>query len=279
MKEIANRVYMESKYASGNVGLIATGQGAILVDMPMLPDDAQEWLEKVSRVSEQGLAYLISTDYQGPRLLGNAFFDGPRIMHQYGWEEIESRGESTLQKYVNSYRKRDQELARALADLEVVLPEVCVVDQIRLHKGREVEVIHLGGHSPASLGIYVPDCQVLFAGDVVVTGEHPQLADAETVAWMKTLDQIKEMDIEVIVPGRGEPCLFEALDPLKAYIQEMRERVADWYEKGTSRRDTVDKVRSEMLDRFPIREPRKDRVMRQIRSSIERVYEEVRKGQ
>jgi hypothetical protein len=38
MQEVAPGVYAETKYPSGNVGLIRTGEGVICVDVPMLPD-------------------------------------------------------------------------------------------------------------------------------------------------------------------------------------------------------------------------------------------------
>lgn len=280
MKEIGNGLYIESGYDSGNLGLIVTTQGAILIDTPMVPSEAQAWRDRVLARCPDGIAYLISTDYQGQRVLGNYFYEASLVMHENGWDELHSRGDSMLQRHINMYKKRAPQVATTLADVAIRLPEVAVADQLTLHQGeRKIQIWHMPGHSPASLGIYIPDSRVLFAGDLVVSGQHPNLGDAVSQDWIATLESMLGMDIQMIVPGRGEPCDKEALPPLIAYIKEMRELVREYYEQGASRRDTVDKVRGKMLDRFTIAEGRKDFTARQIRGSVERVYEEIRKGQ
>ena len=101
---------------------------------------------------------------------------------------------------------------------------------------------------------------------------------ADGLVVRPAIRRIQAMDVEIIIPGRGAPCTKAAIPPLIEYIQEMRRRVSDFYGQGSSRRDTVDKVRNEMLERFPVADGRKDVIARQIRSSVERVYEEIRKG-
>ena len=280
MREIAKGVFVESGYHGANVGLILTGGGALLVDTPMIPHEAQDWLERVSPMAESGISYIISTDFHASRILGNCYFSTPVISHELAWNELKARGPAILQRQIDLFRRREPQVAAALADVDIVYPEISVIDRVSVHRGdRLVDVIHFGGHTPATLGVYVVDARVLFAGDLVIAGRHPDLSQAQSGEWLEALDRIAAMDVKTIIPGSGEPCDLTDIPPLRAYIEEMQRRVGEAYKGGGSRRETVEKVRSIMLDRFPFASREKDITARRIRASIERVYEEVRKGQ
>jgi cyclase len=280
MKEVRDRIYIETGYVGANVGCIATDEGAILIDTPMIPADAWKWLRRVARIAKGGLAYLINTDYHSAHVLGNCFFPAVIIGHELTWHELKTHGEATLQRFIEEQKIQDPRVAADLVEARVVAPEVTISDKLNLYKGnRAVEVIFLGGHTPASIGVYVADAKTLFAGDVVVTDRHPDLSQAQTEQWLQTLKQIRQMDVEVVAPGHGEPCGLEGVDALIAYIEEMRRHVESLYRGGASRRETVDKVRTAMLDRFPVLPERRDATILQIRSGIERIYEEIRKSQ
>ncbi len=138
----------------------------------------------------------------------------------------------------------------------------------------EVQILYLEGHTPASLGVYLPGARILFSGDNVTNGEHPAAQHANSLAWLETLQRIKEMDIDVIVPGTGEPGGKELIDPLYQYLAEMRRRILELFMQGASRRECVEKVG--MLDHFPIPRGQESEVKLRRRHSIERVYTEIR---
>ena len=72
----------------------------------------------------------------------------------------------------------------------------------------------------------------------------------------------------------------EWVDPpvelLTDYITKMRERVYEHYTSGYTRRETVDKVK--MQDFFEVSAERRGVIERRIRGSVERVYDEFKKG-
>ena len=279
MKEIKEGIYVETGYQGASVGFIATDRGAILVDTPLLPADAWRWLRRVARIATGGLAYLINTDYHGAHILGNCFFPAVIIAHELTWREVKAHGEALLQHYIDEYKEKEPQVATDLAEVRIVAPEVTITDQLTLHKGeRPIEVIYLGGHTPASIGVYVADSKVLFTGDVIVTGRHPDLSQAQTEQWLQALERIRGMEVEMIVPGHGEPCDLTVIEALAAYIREMRQRVEALYRAGASRRETVEKVRAAMIDRLAVRAENREAAAAEIRAGIERVYEEVRKG-
>jgi cyclase len=276
LRELAKDVFVETGYESGNVGVIRTERGGLLVDTPMLPRDARDWRAKLFDLDVDEIYAIVNTDYHPEHFIGNAFFMPTRIWgHEQAAKPISKYKTSTLEQLAASYRESDPALADEIAQIEIYEPELEVGDRVTLHLGDDrIEVLYLEGHTPASLGVYLPKAKVLFAGDNVVNNEHPALADANSLAWIETLKRIMEMDVEVIVPANGEPTGKEAVARLEEYIREMRSRVEELYQAGASRRECVEKVG--MLDFYPVPEDQVSRVKRRRRESIERVYAEVR---
>ena len=64
MHKIAEGVYFENAYISGNVGCILTEEGAVLIDSPMVPKDAWGWLKQIASITKRGIALLINSAHQ-----------------------------------------------------------------------------------------------------------------------------------------------------------------------------------------------------------------------
>ncbi len=278
MYEIVEGVYFENAYRSGNVACTATDEGAVLIDTPMLPGDAWDWLKKIAPATKKGIACLINTDYQVERILGNCFFPAAvTIAHQSAWVEMQRYYEGFLQRYLSHYKEYQSSASADLSRIRIVLPEVTLTMDMTLYKGERIfRLIHAGGHTAANIMVHLAQEQILFTGDVVVTGEHPSLGQANSTRWLDALEMIRRMNnVDIIVPGRGDPCDRSAIEMLKDYIIKLRERVYEHYANGYTRRETVDKVR--MQDFFGIPPAHGEEMERRIRGSVERVYDEFKK--
>jgi len=276
LKELAHGVFVETEYEGGNVGLILSERGALLVDTPMLPPEARQWQWRLTQLDAGEVFGIVNTDYHPEHMLGNATFMPTRIWgHEQSLRPLSRYKPTVLEQIASGYRDKDPQLAQEIAELEVYGPELCVEDQVTLYLGdRTVEILHLDGHTASSLGIYLRAERVLFAGDTIVCNEHPMMAHANSLAWLASLARIRALEIDLLVPGNGDVCGKEVIHPLENYIREMRERVTEQYQKGASRRETVDKVG--MLENFPVPDSQATRIKRRRRESVERVYAEIR---
>jgi cyclase len=278
--EITQGVYVETGYEGGNVGAVLTIKGTLLVDTPMLPPDARAWKWALQQIGIAEPFYgIVNTDYHPEHVLGNAVFMPARIWgHELAAKQLAKYRSSLLEQLANAYREDNPELADEIMQVEVFLPEICVGDRATIHMdSRPVQIMYLNGHTPASLGVYLPEDRILFAGDNVVQNEHPVMAQANSAAWVETLRMLDTMEIDTIVPGEGPLCDKGAIAPLIGYITEMRERVADLFKSGASRRECVDRVG--LLDYFAFSEEQAPRMKRRRRENIERVYAEIRSAQ
>jgi len=278
MRKIVKGVYFEDAYRSGNVGCVISDDGAILIDSPMMPTDAWSWLKRIASMTKKGIAFLINTDYHIERVLGNCFFPTTTIAHQLTWIEMQRYDEAYLQRYFNHQKERYTSITAGLTKARIVLPELALSGNITLYKGERIfRLIHVGGHTPASVMLHLPKERILFAGDVVVNGEHPSLGQADSLQWLHALEMIRNMDeVDIIVPGSGGLCDASATEVLTDYVHKMRERVYEHYMLKCTRRETVDKVK--MGDYYSIPPDRQLEIARRIRSSVERVYDEYKKG-
>ena len=276
LRELTEGVYLEDGYRGGNVGAIMTERGALLVDAPMLPSEARAWKSALKQIGIEQFYGLINTDYHPEHFIGNAVFMPTRLFgHELSSKPIAKYATSGLEQLANTYRESAPALAEEILSIAIHEPEIMVGDRLTLYLGeRVIEILHLEGHTPASLGVYLPKERILFAGDNVTCGDHPTMYQCNSLGWLESLVRIQETEVDVIVPGVGPACGKEAIEPLYDYIHELRERVSEMYERGASRRECVDKI--DMLNRYPPSEEALSRVKRRCRENVEQVYTEIR---
>lgn len=97
--------------------------------------------------------------------------------------------------------------------------------------GVNVEMIHLGGHTPCSSVVWIPDERILFAGDLIFQGRYPFLATANVEKLMAALRWLPSLGARVIVPGHGVLCGTDEVLKQLDYIQTTWERTAEHIEK------------------------------------------------
>lgn len=275
MKEIAPGIYVESRYEGANLGCILTDAGAIVVDTPLIPADGRAWAADVARVANGKVLYVFNTDHHRAHVIGNQYFDAPVIAHEVAWKEMSSYREAFIERTKNIF-KRQPELVAQFDEVIIKKPEITFTGQLLVKKGgREVHFIYLGGHTPATSGVWLPRERILFTGDVVVVGEHPSLGQCDSKEWLEVLTRLRKMSLAAIVPGHGPLCNVEATQPISDYIRLMRAKVRSQFKAGRSKSEAA-VVISQMIDCFPYRPGDKSFVEKRIRAGVSRVYDEMK---
>ena len=71
----------------------------------------------------------------------------------------------------------------------LVLPDMVYTDAVDIYLGtRQIQVRYMLGHTGGDSVVTVPDADVVFAGDLVWQKHLPNLIDATTSDWVKTLE-------------------------------------------------------------------------------------------
>ena len=177
------------------------------------------------------------------------------IDHIGGLHEFEHRLFHPLEREAAATMNEDAPLATAtwsaqlkelLADEGFILPPVLVdavpnkafdpltfriepVAATRLVEGgdvidlgdRQLLVVHLPGHTPGSIGLYDEANGALFSGDAIYDGGLiDTLPESDIVEYVRTMERLQKLPVEVVYPGHDEPFGGERLRQLcEAYIR------------------------------------------------------------
>jgi len=276
MREVNPGVYVETGFQGGNVGLILTGEGAVLVDTPMMPWEAREWARMIKRVTNEKIRFVINTDHHTEHSLGNHFFAGTIIGHEMGWKEIVGFSEAYRQRLIDSLQVGDAERDSELKGLTLMPPKLTLTDHLTLYLGeKRIHLLHVGGHATSSIVVHLKREKVLFTGDVVVQGVQPILSQSNSREWLNALNRIRRISFDVLVPGQGEPGDKEMTTTLSEFIRGIRSGARKHYKAGHSKAETYNQL-LELIHLFPVIESRRDKVEQQFKAGISQVYEEIK---
>lgn len=194
-------------------GMIHTSEGIVLVDTTARPADMQACLQSVNTTPED-ICLVLITHSHSDHTSGIPLFGCPVLAHKLTGQRIRKRGTE-----------------RAMTQL----PTEVFEDRREMDIGGvNLEMIHVGGHTPGSSVVWLPRECVLFAGDLIFEGRYPFLATADVEKLMEALRWMLSLDARIIVPGHGVLCSNEEVLSQLEYIQKTWKRTAEHIEFGHS---------------------------------------------
>ncbi|MGA1475394.1 MAG: MBL fold metallo-hydrolase [Prochlorothrix sp.] len=207
-------------------GSIIIGDNGVLVIDPFQTEDLANLIfDTVADLTDQPIRYVLNSHYHFDHSGGNAaaeLRDYPII------------GRGPIREFMLS---RDQE-----TDPNVTPPDVIVENSGTLWLGdRAVELVEFDGHSGGTdLIAYIPDADVVIAGDLLFTQRVPYLGDANIRVWQATLDQLAQAYPDAtIVPGHGPLSAVGDLMALQDYLQDLKALALDWKATGLDRETAI----------------------------------------
>jgi glyoxylase-like metal-dependent hydrolase (beta-lactamase superfamily II) len=214
---------VENEGLNANLGLVVTGDGALLIDSGATYGSARQIHEAVKRVTSQPVKWVFNTGGQDHRWLGNGYFaaQGAEVIaHANAEADMKNRGNDQLQGL--------KAVLKDKADGTVpTLPTRWLQGKDeRLELGGVLfEFKHRGGaHTPGDTMVWLPQKNVLFSGDVVyVERLLGVLPVSRTQRWLETFAVIERLQPKVIVPGHGSVTdVATAKADTQAYLLALR---------------------------------------------------------
>lgn len=271
MQKITQNVYVETGFRGCNTSFVVTREGIVMIDTPQIPTEAIKWRDEIAKHGR--VRYLINTEPHGDHITGNYFFEGTGVAHEGTRKEI-------LASSVEQLKKMTQQMSpESLPLLEGYFyraPTITLSQRLTLYLGDHTfRLIHLPGHSPYQVAVYVPEAKVVFTGDNVVYKTQPFLRQALPFKWLASLKRIQKLDVDFVVPGHGKVCNRSYIPEMSASIQAWIDAATAAIKQGMSLEEAQENTA--LLERFGIKLGAEPMAKMMPRMNLARLYEVLKK--
>ena len=276
-EKIADGVYYATATGSMVTGsnnvLIVGDRDVMVVDTGTSPAAARAFVEDIRMITNKPVRYVVNTHFHYDHTDGNQVYAGKAeiIAHDYVKDALQNRDVlhtepfktsqltnvpnriDTLKKQIagekDAARKAalEQQLAVAqqgwddLKEIRPTPPNITYLKKKVLNLGgREVQLLFLGrGHTNGDTFIYLPKEKIVCTGDMMES-QPAYMGNAQFDEWVATLDALKKLDFETVLPGHGSPFKGHALiTAWQGYLTDLMKQVAVLRKQGVSADDAA----------------------------------------
>jgi len=224
-----------------NAGFILEGNTTIIVDSLITLRAAREMLAGIKKAGGKEPSFLINTHSHSDHIIGNQIFAPPAIViaQENTREAIMSEGAAGIKRIADMRPN----LAEDLKEVKVVVPEIAYSEAMTLNfGGRSVKLIHPGpAHTLGDTLVYIPEEQVLFAGDLLFNHIIPPIM-GDSANWVRVLTWLEGLDIKAVIPGHGYVGTKEDLVEMKKFLQRLRREVKKCYDKEMPQDNVITEI-------------------------------------
>jgi len=219
-----------------NIGIIVGKKKALIVDCGLGPESGRRVLQAARKLAPGRELILTYTHTHPEHAFGALAFKGhAEIFLNRPQNDYLTQSGPAMLTYFRSFSPN---VAHLLEGVEVVPATTTYAgEQSSLDLGgRRVEFRNWGtAHSPGDQTIFLPDENILFAGDLIeerMTPIVPYLpphitrTDINTVQWTKVLSGIEQSRPAIIVPGHGNLGQAEAARAVREWLAAVQSRVS-----------------------------------------------------
>ena len=161
--ELGPGLYCLTAEGDPNSGVIIGDDGVMVVDARATPVLARDLIERIRKVTDKPIKYVLLSHYHAVRVLGASAYGAEQIIASEGtYELIRERGQQDF----DSEAQRFPRLFQAIETVPgLTWPTLVFERSLTLFMGkREVRIMHLGkGHSKGDTVAWLPKEKVLFS--------------------------------------------------------------------------------------------------------------------
>jgi glyoxylase-like metal-dependent hydrolase (beta-lactamase superfamily II) len=183
---------------------VVTEDGVVVVDALASPQQGQQLVAAIGRVTSKPITWLILTHHHPDHHFGAIVFRrlGAKIIAHPDRRVLASEaGEDAL--IADWVRVVGLDAMRGFAFADTPDRPVTGVDTLR-SGGRMLVIRHPGAaHSPGDLMVWLPQERVLFAGDLLIEDGVTMVVDGDSGELLKALALIDSLQPRLVVPGHG----------------------------------------------------------------------------
>lgn len=258
-----------------NGAIIINPDDVLVVDSHMTPAAAWALLEELKSITSKPVRYVVNTHFHFDHLHGNQTFpeEVEIIGHEFTREMVvtgKSKSGRAYDLYIGTLPERIKELARELEattdreersekekqlaylrnfkvatdSVQPTPPNTTLTRRMTLYRGgREIRLLFFGrGHTGGDVVVHLPQEKVLISGDLLTEGV-PYMGDGYLKEWADTLEHLKDLDFDVVLPGHGQAFPNrEKIDYLQAYLRDLLEKTVEMHTQGVPAEEAAKQI-------------------------------------
>lgn len=254
-EELGPGLYGYTAEGDPNSGVVIGDDSVLVVDAQATPAMAEDVIARIRAVTDKPIRHVVLSHYHAVRVLGASAYHGAEIIaSDVTRAMIVERGQQDMDSEIGRFPRlfRGRESIPGLT-----WPTLTFHKRMTLWLGRrEVQIIHIGrSHTAGDTVVWLPKEKVLFSGDCVEYGATPYCGDAHYTDWPATLEAIRALGAERLVPGRGRSLMNraeveEGIAGTAAFTSDLFARVRQGVAKGWSLKEVYDDTVSALRPKY-----------------------------
>lgn len=245
MEKITDGIYLEKDFPGVCIGAVPVGEGVLLIDSPLQPDDGRNWLATLRGLKGGSDRLLVYLDAHPDRTLGGRVLESTVIAHEKVYQAFEER--SSIFKPQLPETGTSWETCSGLSGIRWIAPHLAFSESAHL-RWRDAEVLleHHPGPQPGAIWVILPEEKVVFIGDLVTATQPPFLAEGDLEAWEEALNILldKEYGDYIKISSRDGIIADKDIKEMRKYISNLKKQ----FEKMARRRNDPKQV-EKMIDK------------------------------
>ena len=246
VKEIAPGVFFRYSSIAANDPKIPFGgsnhtwiifKDYVVVIDANFPKEAGDVIADIKKTTKKPIKYVLDTHHHGDHAYGNC------VWAKEGAKIIASKPTARLLKANGPKQWEDAAKDRKdIRENELKQADIVFDDKYELKDETQHVIFHAFGHSH-TIGdavAYLPQYKILCTGDACVNGAFNYMGHSNSASWIKCLDQMAKLDIDIICPGHGKLARKDLLATEKRYFSELRAHV----QKGIDEKKSLEEITS-----------------------------------
>lgn len=231
-----------------NLGFVVGSEGVAVIDSGYSPTMASEMLQHIRAITPLPIRYVINTNSQPHRFMGNDVFRAAGASILAATEAAE-RMQNEAAGF-SATVTRILELSEPVPAPKAPDRLISTGDSVNLNLGGGVSlgVEHYGRtHTRGSLIVRVTPDDTVFAGDILCSGRLLSvLPDGNVAEWVSSAERLRTLQAKLFVPGHGKPGpLAEFEKPTFAYLNALLTHMNNAVDNGADITEAISSFKAD----------------------------------